>query len=73
VAGGGRSGVPRRSAPLARDADGRPQVVSDASQNHDRLAIEIFRPAAKATWFRPEIEKLLNDATTYLRPLAQAQ
>jgi hypothetical protein len=47
--------------------------VSDASQNNDRLPIEIFRPAAKAAWFRPEIEKLLNDPTTYLRPLAQAQ
>jgi len=47
--------------------------VSDASQNDDRLAIEIFRPAAKAAWFRPEIEKLLNDPTTYRRPLAQGQ
>lgn len=73
MAGGGRSGVPRRSAPLARDDDGRPQVVSDVSQKGDRLAIEIFRPAAKAAWFRPEIAKLLNDPTKYLRSLAQAQ
>ena len=49
------------------------QVVSDASQKDDRLAIEIFRPAAKAAWLRPEIAKLLNDPTKYLRPLAHAQ